>query len=98
MKIIPSKTKTKKWTALFSKDIDGKRKVIKMTSFGQKGADDYTITGDKEQRKRYRQRHKKDLQKGNYMSPGFLSYFLTWGNSTDLDTNIKSYKKKYNLS
>ena len=97
MTIKPSTNKNKKFMAIFSKDIKGKRQVIKITHFGQKGADDYTITGDKEQRKRYRSRHKRDLEKGNYMSAGYLSMFLLWGESKSLQTNINAYKKKFNL-
>ncbi len=86
--------KNKKLKAIF---YDGDKK-IKTSQFGQSGAEDYTLTKDKEQRKRYRARHKKDLSKGNYMSPGYLSLGLLWGDSTSLNTNIKNYKKKYNLS
>ncbi len=43
--------------AVFKYD-DGKTKT---THFGAAGMDDYTLTKDKEQRKRYRERHKKDL-------------------------------------
>ena len=88
MKIIPSKAKNKKYTALFSKDVDGKRRVIKMTSFGQKGADDYTITKDKAQRKRYIDRHRKNENWSDYMSAGSLSRYLLWGTYTDIDKNI----------
>ena len=39
----------KKLTAIFyEKGKDGKYKKKKTTHFGQRGADDYTITGDKE--------------------------------------------------
>ena len=97
MKIIPSKAKNKKWTAVFSKDIDGKRKVIKTTSFGQKGADDYTITGDKAQRNRYTNRHRKNENWKDYMSAGSLSRYLLWGAYTDLDKNISAFKRRFNL-
>jgi len=53
---------------------------------------------DKERRSKYRLRHKKDLDKGNYMSAGFLSYYILWGESAALKTNIKQYKKKFNLT
>jgi len=97
LKLIPSKTKTKKYTAIFSKDIDGKRRVIKMTSFGQKGADDYTITKDKAQRKRYIDRHRKNENWSDYMSAGSLSRYLLWGTYTDIDKNITAFKRRFNL-
>ena len=84
----------KKLQAVFTKD-NGR---TKKTYFGQAGADDYTITKDKEQRKRYRSRHKKDLQTGDYTRAGYLSYYILWGNSTSRQENIKSYKNKFNLN
>jgi hypothetical protein len=59
--------------------------------------DDYTITKDKEQRDRYRERHKKDLKTGDPSRAGYLSYYLLWGDSTSLQMNIEAYKKKFNL-
>ena len=83
----------KKLMAVFTRD-NGRTKT---TYFGQAGADDYTITKDKEQRKRYRTRHKKDLQTGDYTRAGYLSYFILWGNSTSRQENIRSFKSKFNL-
>jgi len=31
------------------------------------------------------------------MKPGYLSWYLLWGDSTSLQQNIKDYKKKFNL-
>lgn len=97
MTIKQSTNKNKKFMAIFSKDIKGKRQVIKITHFGQKGAEDYTIHGDKNRRKNYRARHKSDLEKGNYMSAGYLSYYLLWGEATSLQSNINTYKKRFKL-
>ena len=85
----------KKLMAIFTND-DGKK--VKTTHFGQAGADDYTITKDKEQRTRYRNRHKKDLETNDYKKAGYLSRFLLWGDSTSLQESIKSYKKRFNLN
>ena len=85
----------KKLMAIFTND-DGKK--VKTTHFGQAGADDYTITKDKEQRTRYRNRHKKDLETNDYKKAGYLSWFILWGDSTSLQENIKSYKKRFNLN
>ena len=83
----------KKLMAIFTKD-NGRTKT---THFGQSGADDYTITKDKEQRKRYRDRHKKDLSTGDYTRAGYLSYYILWGDSTSRKENIAAYKKRFNL-
>ena len=84
----------KKLMAIF--EIDGKKKT---THFGAvrdgKPMDDYTLKGDKEQRKRYRERHAKDLQTKDATKAGFLSYYILWGDTTSLDKNIKDYKKRF---
>jgi len=67
------------------------------THFGSKGMDDYTLTKDKEQRKRYRERHKKDLDTNDPTRAGYLSYYILWGDSTSRSENIKDYKKRFNL-
>ena len=85
----------KKLMAIFTND-DGKK--VKTTHFGQANADDYTITKDKEQRTRYRNRHKKDLETNDYKKAGYLSWFILWGDSTSLQESIKSYKKRFNLN
>jgi len=69
----------------------------KTTHFGSKGMDDYTITKDKEQRDRYRQRHKKDLDTKDPTRAGYLSWFILWGDSTKMKENIKTFKNKFNL-
>lgn len=84
----------KKLVAIFTKD-NGR---TKKTYFGSAGADDYTLTKDKEQRKRYRTRHQKDLQTKDYTRAGYLSYYILWGNSTSRKENISAYKKKFNLN
>ena len=86
--------KNKKLKAIF---YEGSKK-LKTTQFGDVRYEDYTQHKDKERRDRYRSRHKKDLEKGDYMSAGYLSYYILWGNSTSRNTNIKQYKKKFNLT
>ena len=83
----------KKLMAIFTKD-NGRTKT---THFGSAGMDDYTLTKDKQQRKRYRERHKKDLKTGDYTRAGYLSYYILWGNSTSRKENITAYKKRFNL-
>ncbi len=83
----------KKLMAVFTKD-NGR---TKKTYFGSAGMDDFTITKDKEQRARYRQRHKKDLKTNDPTKAGFLSYYILWGDSTSRSENIKNYKKRFNF-
>ena len=87
--------KNKKWKAIF---YDDKGKKIKTTQFGDNRYEDYTQHKDKKRRSKYRDRHKKDLEKGDYMSAGYLSYYILWGQSAALDTNIKAYKKMFKLN
>ena len=70
---------------------------IKNTDFGASGMDDYGLTGDKEQRKRYRERHKKDLDTKDPTRAGYLSYYLLWGDSRSLDKNLADYKKRFGV-
>ena len=96
MKVVIKKSDkpNKKLMAIFTKD-NGRTKT---THFGSAGMDDYTLTKDKEQRARYRQRHKKDLQTKDPTRAGYLSYYILWGDSTSRQENIRSYKKRFNLS
>lgn len=87
--------KNKKLKAIFYDD-EGKK--IKTTQFGDSRYEDYTQHKDKKRRSKYRDRHKKDLEKGDYMSAGYLSYYILWGQSAALDTNIKAYKKRFKLN
>jgi hypothetical protein len=70
----------------------------KKTYFGAATMSDYTITGNKEARRRYRARHKKDLKTNDPTRAGYLSYYLLWGDSTSLNQNINTYRKKFNLT
>jgi len=82
-----------KYAASFQTDAGRK----KTTKFGARGMDDYIITKDKEQRDRYRTRHAKDLKTGDPSRAGYLSYYLLWGDSISLATNISKYKKQFGL-
>ena len=82
---------------------DGKHKWIAEfkdgthTRFGAVGMDDYTITHDKEQRERYRTRHKKDLETHDPKRAGYLSYYILWGDSTSVLANTRAYENWFNL-
>ena len=96
MKVVISNS-SKKDKKLMAEFFDGDKKV-KTTHFGAKGMDDYTLTGDKKARERYRTRHKKDLDTKDPTRAGFLSYYILWGDSTSRDKNIKDYKKRFNFN
>jgi len=96
MKLVSVKPATNgknKYTAQFLQD-NGRTKT---THFGAKGMDDYTIKGDKEQRERYRERHKKDLSTKDPTRAGFLSYYILWGDSTSIAENIRSFRSRFSL-
>jgi len=83
----------KKLVAVFKRE-NGR---TKKTYFGAANMEDYTLTKDKEQRARYRQRHKKDLATRDPTRAGYLSYYILWGESTSRRDNIAAYKKRFNL-
>lgn len=63
-----------KWIAHFD---DGRK-----TRFGQFGANDFTITGNKEAKERYLARHKKDLETNDPQRAGYLSTYILWNKPT----------------
>lgn len=93
LKLEKLKAGPKKYQAIFKTD-SGRTKT---TKFGAAGMNDYTLTGDKERRRLYRQRHKKDLKTNDPTRAGYLSYYILWGDSTSVRENLKAYKKRFNL-
>tara|TARA_R110000868_G_scaffold78009_1_gene222992 strand:- start:873 stop:1163 length:291 start_codon:yes stop_codon:yes gene_type:complete len=93
LKVVKSTNPKKKYMAEFLQD-NGRTKT---THFGSRGMMDFTLGATKEQRERYRIRHKKDLETGDPTRAGFLSFNILWGQSTSLEANIASYKKRFNL-
>lgn len=91
--ITNSSKPNKKLMAKFKNKKTGRESV---THFGARGMDDYTKTKDKAQRDRYRNRHKGD-NLTNARSPGALSWYVLWGNSTSKRDNIASYKRRFGL-
>jgi hypothetical protein len=82
---------------------DGKHKYIaefkdgKRTAFGSAGMDDYTITHDAEQRKRYLNRHRAHENWNDPKSAGALSRWILWGDSTSVIANKKAYEIRFNV-
>jgi hypothetical protein len=77
----------KKWAVTFA---DGTR-----TRFGAAGMNDYTLTGDKVAREAYRARHRRDLRTGDPRRAGFLSYYILWGDSTDIKRNVADFNRRF---
>ena len=88
-----SDKKQKKFKAIFTMK-DGRKRT---THFGARGMSDYTIHKVKERRLRYRKRHKKDLDTRDYTRAGFLSYYILWGDKTNVKDAVKDYRKRFNL-
>ena len=81
----------KKYVAIFS--VDGEPKKVK---FGASGYEDYTTHHDKTRRDSYRNRHRHD-NLDNPLSPGALSYYILWGDSTSITANINHFVKLFDL-
>ena len=88
VKVTPSTRKHKKLAAQFS---DGT-----VTHFGDSRYSDYTKNKDESRRKNYRKRHFSGA-KAPPKTANSLSYHLLWGESTSLQKNIETYRKKFSL-
>jgi hypothetical protein len=98
--VTDSPKKDKRFKAVFTYDSAEGKENTKTTHFGLKNpkGGTYIDHKDKEIRRRYRARHKKDLDTKDYTRAGYLSYYILWGDKTNLKDAVKSYKKKFNLS
>ncbi len=88
MIIVNSKSKNKRFTAVFS---DGSR-----IDFGLKGGSTYIDHGDNIKRINYIKRHKVN-ENWNKINAGSLSRYILWGDTTDLNKNIQDYKRRFNI-
>ena len=82
----------KKLMAIFENN--GRKKTV---HFGAKNMTDYTLSHDKDQRERYLTRHAKRENWNDPVTPGALSKWILWGNSTSRAKNIAEYKKHFGL-
>ena len=92
VKIVKSTKPEKKLMAVFKNKKTGREKTV---HFGDATMSDYTKHKDKDRRENYRSRHEKDLNTGDPMRAGFLSYYILWGSSTSQRESIKAYKKRF---
>lgn len=91
LEIEDSTRKHKRYVAVFH-DGDGYRSV----HFGDNRYEAYVDHHDKDRRQRYRMRHQND-NIYDPMSPGCLSWYILWGNSTDIYENIRTYRTQFDV-
>jgi len=89
MRLTPATDGKHKWIAEFD---DGTR-----VSFGAKGYEDYTQHHDKLRRANYLSRHRTREDWNNPKTAGSLSRWILWGDSTSLQQNLASFRKRFSL-
>ena len=82
-----------KWVGVFTSE-EKERRI----PFGSAGMSDYTINHDKLRRARYLARHRARENWNDPQTAGSLSRHLLWGDSTSLDTNVKSFRRRFSLT
>ena len=92
-KIVKSKVKGKKFTAIFQCPKCNKTKVV---HFGAEGMSDYTIHKDEERMKRYLKRHKENEDWNNPLTAGALSRWILW-NKPSYEESVKDFIDRFNL-
>ncbi len=90
--LYPSRTRGKKFDIYVRSDSGS----IKKVSFGAVGYSDYTIHKDRARRERYRSRHRND-RITDPTAPGFWSWWVLWGESTDPQRALAQTKRKFSL-
>jgi len=88
----PSTNAGKKYMVVLLKP-DGRKKTI---HFGAKGMDDFTKTGDVEQKSRYIQRHKDRENWNDPLTAGFWAKHILW-NKTSVQSSLADTKRQFNL-
>ena len=89
----PSSRKNKKYEIVFMKQ-NGRPLTI---HFGSKTSETYLDHKDKTKRANYIARHSA-RENWSEINAGSLSRYILWGDSTDLDTNLKEYLKRFKIS
>ena len=91
----PAKDGVHKYVAHFVMDT-GRDKHVK---FGAKGYTDFILSGgDEERRKRYINRHRGMGENwSNPLTPGALSRYILWGETTSFDENVRLFRKRFGL-
>ena len=89
----PSSRENKKYEITLMSD-NGRTKTY---HFGSKGSQTYLDHKDKIKRANYIARHSA-RENWSEINVGSLSRYILWGDSTDLDTNLKEYLKRFKIS
>ena len=70
--------------------------TLKHVWFGDRRYHDYTTHKDVNRRESYRARHRHD-KLTDPLTPGTLSYYLLWGETTSLRKNIALFRKRFGI-
>ena len=89
VKLVNSARKGKRFVATFE---DPKRTI----HFGSEKGSTYIDHHDKTKRENYLKRHEVN-ENWNKVNAGSLSAFLLWGKSTNLESNLIRYVKRFDL-
>ena len=92
--ILLSRSRHHKFDAIFER----KDKSKKTIHFGDNRYQDYTQHHDNKRRELYILRHQKNEDFENPETAGSLSRYILWGDSTDLQKNIRAFKKRFGYS
>ena len=68
-----------------------------MIHFGQRGGQTYIDHHDKQKREAYLKRHNPRENWNDPYTAGSLSKWCLWGESTDLATNVRYFKNRFNV-
>lgn len=93
LRVEKSSNPKKKWDFFFEA---ANGRTVKR-SVGDSSMEDYTQHHDTNRRANYRQRHAKDLDTKDPTRPGYISYYVLWGDSTSFQENLRSYKRRFGL-
>lgn len=91
-----------KFVSLKKSTIKNKKLVLKLIEpnktihFGWKGSLTYTNGATEEQRKNYLKRHKVN-EDWTKINPGSASAIILWGDSKNININLNSFLKKFNI-
>ena len=88
--IKPSTRKNKKLMITFSNP----KKTI---HFGSKNSKTFLDHHDTKKRENYILRHQVNENWNDPLTAGTLAFYLLWGSSTDLNTNLKKYLNHFNI-
>ena len=81
---------------------DGKHKWVgvfdtRRVPFGAVGYQDYTQHHDRLRRINYLRRHKTRENWNDPQTAGALSKWILWGESTNLQANVRAFKRRFSL-